>query len=142
MPDKQKWSRMRPFYSCFRVLLHRYQHEDRNFAGCLLPVIVKAGHDLNHLVVQAGPLRFFRDLGACLEFLRPDFNCHQWIRHQVVIPIRIGRRSAFGCDDHQVTIILTYAVGLMRSCPLLAPLQAKALDCYNNIINRFSQRVI
>src|ERR1700674_638839 len=92
--------------SCLREtggrLVKALQHDDRDLARGLLPVVVKARVDAGWLEIKPLILVALRHMCAGLELLLPHFDRHFGMLHEVVVPRRMRRSAALGRDDHVV----------------------------------------
>src|SRR5260370_24254750 len=86
-------------------LLLACQHDNRDFA-CGLPLILgEIGHNCYPVGVELIPFRAFYNGSSGLKGFGSDLNGHIGMGDDIVIPIRIGWRAAFGRDDDQALTI-------------------------------------
>src|ERR1700716_2267940 len=86
-------------------LVDALQHDDRDFTGRLLPVIVEARVDIGVLNVEPLVLVAVSDMRPRLEFFTPQLDGHLGVLDKVVVPARMSGRAALGSDDHVVIAI-------------------------------------
>src|SRR5436190_8866938 len=84
-------------------LVDPLQHDHRDLARRLLPVVPETRVDVGVLLVQALVLVPIDHLGPGLELLATRLHGDDRVGLQVVVPGRVGWRAALGGEDHVVT---------------------------------------